>query len=295
MRFIESAGAHSDAIGGIAVGRDGNPVLTGVAQVLGQPGPPAFTLLTVKVSGLTLGTVAEARAPFVNVPNEQKEAGVAVSSSNEIFVTGTSAPTIKYDARLSHPLWTSAVHGRKIAVRPGHVHDDDDDVDRERRSDRHDGDGEQEDVAVIATTKGAAAGCAAVTQDFDVTKLDGTSGVPVWVRTYDSCFNDVPRGVAIDQDGNIVVTGERTSAPVPQFNEGQTVSFDADGELQWVATFDSGATPSGTDIIDAFFAVAVGRDANPVVTGYSNPLALMRTIKYAVDEHHEHEDGRRSR
>jgi hypothetical protein len=239
--------------------------------------------------------LAHAQAPFVNVPGELKEAGVAVSSSNEILVTGTRASTIKYDRLLSpKPLWTSPVRGRKIAVRSGSANENDSEGrDRSAREQEERGDDE---VAVIRTTDAAlgplpAPGCTAATQDFEVIKLDGASGATVWVQTYDSCFNDVPRGVAIDRDGNILVTGERNSAPSPQFNEGQTVSFDPDGIVQWVAVFDSGDTPSGTDIIDAFFAVAVGQDSNPVVTGHSNPPSLMRTIKYAVEEQNDDGEG----
>ncbi len=101
--------------------------------------------------------------------------------------------------------------------------------------------------------------------DFKTVKLDTALNI-VWSATYDggSSLNDMGTGLQLDQVGNVIVTGYRTSA-----NSGEdyvTIKYSSSGTQRWVATFDGGinADDSATCI------VVSPTDTNKIyVSGYS--------------------------
>jgi hypothetical protein len=117
-----------------------------------------------------------------------------------------------------------------------------------------------------------------------VTTLDGETGATLWTDTYGSGLDDVPRDVARDQRGNILVTVEqnaRESGPVGQTRRAQVVSLSAAGNVNWVVGFPTADTTTRTTVA----AVAVGVDGDPVVSGHSPAgldaaVLVMRTLKY---------------
>ena len=305
VTFIEPSvgGSHNDTIGGIAIGPDGNPVLTGVATIPSPfPRPSTFKLVTVKVDGSRFRLLRQAQVPS-NPPSMTSRVGVAVDSRNDIFVTGTEASTSKYDSLLSPtPLWTKRLAGARIATR-SYRHRADEWEDRKRGvwdddehatathgrgANGHDENGsEAGDVAVVRTVANATN----TTQDLEVTMLDGETGNTLRTTIYDSGFNDIPRDIALDSVGDILVAGDRSGQrgqPVSPFQEGQLVSLSRTGKLNWVAVFPTRRATGDISKL-SFFAVAVGSDSAPVVSGYSEvppagPMRVMRTIKYTF--HH---------
>jgi hypothetical protein len=238
------ADAHNATIGGIAVGPDGQPVLTGLAEFAASKNKVAFRLLTVKVHGSTLAPLATAQASS-NAPGTGSAQDVAVDSSNNIFVTGTEASTVKYDALLSKtPMWTASLAGSRITTAPHQEGVDDP--------------GAVDEVAVLR---------AGVKAGFAITKLNRETGATLWTNVYDSRDIDIPTDLAFDDVGNIVVSGNRGGT-------GGLVSLGATGEIEW-----ADSVPSSF-----FSGVAAGLDGAPVASGYGEApggrTRVMITLSY---------------
>jgi hypothetical protein len=266
------AGSHDETIGGIAIGPDGNPVLTGLARVPGaSPSQTRFKLLTVKVSGATLGVlgiVDTASNPSDPAPSQ----GVAVDSSNNIYVTGTEASTSKYDPQLSPmALWTRGVGGARIAV-----------------SD----DGPGVDVALLGALRRTDDG----SRGFVVTRLDAETGGTLWTKTYGLASNDVVHDVAVDDRGNIFVVGLHSghrNEYVSERQDGVLMSLDPGGALNWTAVFPANSGP-GDGSTHSLVAVAVGPDRDPVVSGNSGLQLgrhVMNVLKYGGPTFTDVDDG----
>jgi hypothetical protein len=191
---------HNDTIGGIAVGPDGHPVLTGLAEFPSSRTKGTFKLLTVKLRGSTLSLLGVAQASS-RAPTAASAQGVAVDSSNDIFVTGTEAWTLKYDSSLSPvPLWTSSLAGSRIATTPRHDAGDDDP-------------GDAQDVGVLR---------ASLNRGFAITKLDSETGATRWTKPYAASLIGTASDLALDLFGNILVAGDQG-----------LVSLSRRGELNW--------------------------------------------------------------
>ena len=237
------ADSHNDTLGGVAVGPDGQPVLTGLAEFPASKTKSTFKLLTVKVNGSTFGILGTALASS-NAPGTASTQGVAVDSSNDIFVTGTDASTLKYSSSWSPtPLWTASLAGSRIATGPRDRNDDDR--------------GEAQEVAILRP---------GVNRGFAITKLDSETGATLWTKTYGSNLVDTASHLALDRPGNILVSGARGG-------EGDLVSLSRTGELNWVDVLPA----------SSFSAVAVGLGGAPVVSGYSEApgrTRVMVTLSY---------------
>jgi hypothetical protein len=274
---------HTDTIGGIAVGPDGHPVLTGLATFPGaNPSKPStYKLLTVKISRSSLAPLGFAQGDS-NAPRTGSRAAVTVDASSNILVTGSDASTWKYDAMLSRTLWTARIPGNGIAMttRAGHG------------SSEH-GQDSEDAVAVVGPPVGATG-----SRHFAITVLDGGTGDTVWTAPYNSGFDDVPRGVAADQDGNLIVAtdvGGSLGTPAVVFQRGVLVSVDRRGRLNWVVVFPS-------DIADrslhSIAGIAVGPDGAPVVSDdSSDPSAPSAGVAHHIiqldfDRHGRGRDGR---
>jgi hypothetical protein len=273
-----TAGSHDETIGGIAIGPDDNPVLTGLARVPAAPSNQTrIKHLTVKVSGATLGVLGMVDTA-TNPSDSASSPGVAVDSSNSIYVTSTAASTSKYDAQLSPiALWTTPVSGARIAV-----------------SD----DGPGVHVAVLGATDGS--------RRLSVTRMDAETGGTLWTKTYSLGSNDVVHDLALDDRGNIFVVGrhrghrkEDVSGP----ENGVLMSLDPVGALNWTAIFPAYRGP-GDGSQHSFVAVAVGPDQSPVVSGNSDLQSgrrVMNVLKYggrtftAVDHGDTDRGGDRNR
>lgn len=114
--------------------------------------------------------------------------------------------------------------------------------------------------------------------DIKTVKLDTALNI-IWSATYASsgAYNDVGTGLAIDQVGNVIVTGYRTSGTTGK--DFVTIKYSSGGTQRWVSTYDGGinADDSATSI------VVSPTDTNRIfVTGFSfnGTSKDYKTMKY---------------
>lgn len=112
--------------------------------------------------------------------------------------------------------------------------------------------------------------------DFRTLKLDAYLNI-VWSKTYNSSghLNDVANGLAVDNQGNVYVTGYSETA-----NSGTdytTLKYNASGTEQWMRTY------NGKDnLADTAKAIVLDENQLPVITGVSTIIGNQDfyTIKY---------------
>jgi uncharacterized delta-60 repeat protein len=100
----------------------------------------------------------------------------------------------------------------------------------------------------------------------------------LWERTYNNAYDDEPKGLAVDQDGSVFVTGYTWT--LAGRNNYYTARYDGgNGALIWDAIFDSG---TGSDDITTATGIVVDPAADVFVTGYTITAgnADFQTIKY---------------
>lgn len=101
--------------------------------------------------------------------------------------------------------------------------------------------------------------------DIKTVKLD-TALTILWSQTYASsgAYNDMGTGLAIDQVGNVIVTGYRTTSTTGK--DYVTIKYSSGGTQRWVSTFDGGVNAD-----DSATAIVVSpTDTNKIyVTGFS--------------------------
>ncbi len=114
--------------------------------------------------------------------------------------------------------------------------------------------------------------------DIETVKLDSALNI-IWSATYSSsgAYNDVGSGITIDQVGNVIVTGYRTTATSGK--DYVTIKYSSGGTQRWVSTFDN-----GTNETDSATCITVNpTDTNKIyVSGYSvyNGTKDYWTLKY---------------
>jgi hypothetical protein len=104
-----------------------------------------------------------------------------------------------------------------------------------------------------------------------------SSGQEQWVARYDGGPGDAATAIAIDNSGNVYVTGQSWSADTSNYDYA-TVKYNADGQQQWVSRYDGPAND-----YDYPTGIAVDNSGNVYVTGESTGLQGdldCTTIKY---------------
>jgi hypothetical protein len=253
-RRYSGAGSWSDAATAIAVDASGNVYVTG--RSYNSP-----TLLddyvTIKytASGATVWTARyDGNCPVSGQRNDQATA-IALDASGYVYVTGSSFSnvsghvnedylTIKYNPANGETVWTRRYTG------PGN---------------------NGTDIPCALAVKG---NCLYVTGqswgdsvDYATVKYD-LNGQLQWERRYDggvlSNNYDAARGLAVDDSGNVYVTGFSTvteSYPCDYV----TIRYDANGYQRWLEVYDGPA-----NYHDKATAIAVDRSGRSVyVTGHS--------------------------
>ncbi len=105
-----------------------------------------------------------------------------------------------------------------------------------------------------------------------------------WVRRWNggTGSEDAAKGLAVDQHGNVYVTGySRLQSSRPFASDYATVKYDSAGTLRWVARYNG-----SYDSADVARAIAIGSDGGIYVTGYtttSEEGCAYATVKYNPD------------
>ena len=108
-----------------------------------------------------------------------------------------------------------------------------------------------------------------------------SSGVLLWEARYDgpAHYRDDARWMAIDNSGNVYVTGSSRSGVQAGTEDFATVKYDANGIQQWAVRYDG---PESS--VDVGVKVAVDNSGNVYVAGYSYGNEIdYATIKYNSD------------
>jgi uncharacterized delta-60 repeat protein len=124
-------------------------------------------------------------------------------------------------------------------------------------------------------------GLCQVSTDFDyaTVKYD-PDGNPLWYALYEGpgSLHDAPTALALDDSGNVYVTGESTGSGT--YDDYATVKYNANGTVLWVTRYDGGFTD------DEAYALAVDDSGNVYVTGKSWGVGNSvdyATLKYDVN------------
>ncbi len=103
-----------------------------------------------------------------------------------------------------------------------------------------------------------------------------SAGDQLWMARYSGGFGnsfDSANAIAVDDAGNVYVTGRSAGPGIYGYPDYATVKYDSAGQQQWVARYNG---PGDTD--DQAVAIAVDGSSNVYVTGTSNGDYI--TIKY---------------
>jgi hypothetical protein len=240
---FEGSGPGADAWTDITIAADGVVYVTGSsAGALG-----GLDLVTMKYDGDGM----EQWAAYYNGPvnGEDGATSIATDSDGNVYVTGYSEGsgsgldyvTLKYD-RSGNQIWTA----------------------------RYDGLAGGEDRANAMAVAGDGSvfitGCSAgIGTGLDYATVGYTpEGIEQWVTRYDGPGNayDEARALALDDSGNVIVTGSSTGSWV--YEDYGTVKYDSQGEELWAARYDGPG-----NWYDAAQAVLVDAAENIYVAGYS--------------------------
>ncbi len=208
-----------------------------------------------------------------NGPENSRDAAIAlaIDSAGNVYVTGTSGSdyaTIKYDAD-GNQLWVARYNAGASGPLGG------------ARALAVDSSG---NVYVTGSSDGSS-----TSFDYATIKYD-THGNMLWIARYNGPGNtrDSARAVAIDNAGNVYVTGTTGTQPISgQGGDYATIKYDADGNQLWVARYNgpSISSPFGESARD----IAVDNSGNVYVTGFSDATGTgfrgydYATIKYDAD------------
>jgi uncharacterized delta-60 repeat protein len=257
-----------DEASALAVDSNGNVVVTGSSS--GTNG--SYDYYTVKYTAADGAPLWEKR---YNGPanNSDFATAVAVDGSGSVVVTGysyntnfnTDYYTARYAAADGALLWEKRYNG------PGNNSD-------YANAAAVDGSG---NVLVTGASIGSAGGF-----DFYTAKYAAANGALLWERRYNGPANndDEARALAVDNSGNVVVTGYSYGTNPNFSTDFYTAKYAAaNGALLWEKRYNGSGNYN-----DAATAVAVDSSGNVVVTGYSystnfNIYSLdFYTAKYAA-------------
>jgi uncharacterized delta-60 repeat protein len=187
--------------------------------------------------------------------NNDEVLGLVVSSTGDVYVTGASVESnencirlIKYDAS-GNLLWNKELMNNAYAY----------------------------DMTTDASGNLYIAGRKVNTTsaDFTLIKTDAEGNI-IWSKIYEAADNEQAHGVALDNTGNIYVTG--FSMPPGSDSDILTLKYSPDGTLLWSKTYDSGFD-------DAVYGHGIAADpnGNVYVAGYTTvttPAGEYVIIKY---------------
>ena len=247
----------------IAVDSSGNVYITGYSDN-GTSSSEDYATIKYSPTGVQLWV-----ARYNGTGSDDDEAAaIALDSSGNAYVTGTSAgsttnydyATIKYRSSDGAPLWVSRYDG------PAH--------------------GLDHAYAIAVDGSGNAyvtgySGGIGSNEDYATVKYD-TTGAELWVARYNDLVDstDVATAIALDSSGNAYVTGYSYHTFSGPYADYLTVKYQsATGTQLWEARYNGLA-----DSYDYAYAIAVDSSGNAYVTGSSEGVSHdpdYATVKYS--------------
>lgn len=240
----------------IAVASNGNVFVTGSSWDSGQRD---MVTMAYSNSGVPLWTNS-----FNGPANDSDEAlAIAVGNDGRVIVAGYSQ-----GAGASNPDFTTIAYSNEgVSLWTNHFNGTGNDFARNVAV------GADGTVFVTGQSWGAASGydCATVAYS--------GNGVPLWTNRYDGQFGEeMPMGISVGSNGNVVVTGNSQGNGGPQ--DFVTLAYSAAGVPLWTNRYNGPA-----DNHDSAMAVAQNASGNLFVTGYSyatNGTPDYLTIAYSA-------------
>ncbi len=118
-----------------------------------------------------------------------------------------------------------------------------------------------------------------INQDY-VTLKYNTGGTQLWKKTYNGPGNgyDIAHAIAVDNSGNVYVTGESQSAEYK--TDYRTIKYNPSGVQQWTTSYDGTAKDN-----DGANTIAVDGGGNVYITGYINGIIdnwNIASVKYSA-------------
>lgn len=252
-----SADSSRDVANSIAIDNSGNVYVTGTSY----GGATNYDYVTIKYNSNGIQRWA---VRYNSLNNNYDEAvGIAADNSGNVYVTGSSPgngsvsefTTIKYDSSGAQQWLSGYIAAGDMSSRPTSI--------------KTDGTG---NLFITGSSNHLGSG------DNYATVKYNSSGVLQWAVQYfgASTFQDNANSMAIDNSGNIYVTG--ASWGVSSNLDYATIKYNANGAQQWVKRYNGSG--NSTDIAKS---IAVDTLGNVFVTGFSLGAGTSydyATIKY---------------
>jgi uncharacterized delta-60 repeat protein len=111
-----------------------------------------------------------------------------------------------------------------------------------------------------------------------VTIKYNSSGVQQWAARYDGALSeDIARSIAIDNSGNVYITGSSRSSLLPGSEDYLTIKYNSAGTQQWTSRYNG---PGSNE--DKAYAIVVDNNGNSYVTGSSRSSGTPGSEDYAT-------------
>jgi hypothetical protein len=278
-------GNSEDSARAVAVDGSGNVFVTGYSR--GPGGSNEYATIAYSGGGVPLWT---------NRYRPAEAYAVAVNSDGNVFVTGSEYATIAYSGA-GTVLWTNRYDGpfnsretaaavavdqstgnvlvsgsSSTAINSDYVTIAYSDAGVALWTNSYNGPANRRDeaaaVAVDGTGNVIVTGSSSGGAAFDYATIAySRSGVPLWTNRYNGPGNsdDNARAIAVDSDGNVIVTGSSVSS-LNNYDYA-TIAYSRAGVALWTNRYNG---PDG--VADLSYALAVDNDGNVFVTGSSGTL-----------------------
>jgi len=241
VRNYNGPGNNTDMGNAIAVDREENVYITGATY----GSVNKYDIVTIKYDSAGV----QQWASRYDGPGHGSDEGIAIAvdTSGNVYVTGDSPGTsgsddyvtIKYNST-GDTLWSARYNG------PGAYHDDPHALAIDNSG----------NVYVTGQSSGSGTG-----YDYATIKYN-SSGIQQWAARYDdSLQSDIASSIAIDNSGNVYVTG--SSGTSISHGGYATIKYNSAGTQQWIARYDNGGDDAAYALVsdggNGLYVTGVGR------------------------------------
>jgi uncharacterized delta-60 repeat protein len=254
-RRFNGAGNYNDFAAAVAVDREGNVLVAGMSYSGAN-----YDYYTAKYAGAN-GALLWEKSYNGPANRDDELKAMAVDPAGNVIVMGGSDGILGGSSGNFHMIKYAATDGTVLWERIGDGY-----VAMRMSIDRNG------DVVVTGPTD------LGIAPDFVTAKYRGANGALLWSRRYDGSSYDQPHALALDANGNVIVTGQSFSREGGGFDYYTAKYAAGTGEPLWERRFDG---PAGSDWA---YQVAVDARGDVFVTGESwgnETRADAHTLKYS--------------